>query len=82
VDKPHFNLRINWRRPKSSSGDFERYDAVVENTVFGREALEGLEVDVAHGREEFEIVLRKILLSRKDRFRPLKAGASQMMSSV
>src|ERR1700733_14870393 len=65
MDESHFNLGVNRPRPKSSSGDFERHDTVVNNTVFGREALEEPEVDVAHGSEKFEVVLRNILLSRK-----------------
>jgi len=63
VDEPHFNLRIKRPGPISSSGDFERHDAVVNNAVFGRETLEALEANVAHGCEEFAVVLRNIMLS-------------------
>ena len=47
MEEPHFNLRLNRPGPIFSSGDFERHDAVVNNTVFGREALEELEADIA-----------------------------------
>jgi hypothetical protein len=50
-------------RANIHSDNFERHYAVVDNTVFGREALQALEADVAHGCEEFIVVLRNILLS-------------------
>jgi hypothetical protein len=63
VDEPHFNFRVNRPGPISTPSNFERHHAVVNNTVFGREALQALEADVAHGCEEFKVVLRNILLS-------------------
>src|SRR5262249_24561882 len=59
----HLNLLVDRPGPISRSGDFKRHDAVVNNTVFRREALEELDADVAHGFEEFAVVLRNILLS-------------------
>jgi len=43
VDEPHFNLGVNRPGPIPTSGDFERHHTIVNNSVFGREASDGLE---------------------------------------
>ena len=72
VHEPHFNLRVSRPGPIPGSRNFEGHDAVVYDTILGREALEEFEAHVAHRCEELAVVLRNGLFPREGSIEAVK----------